>query len=399
MTTLNDTGITKAIREAKAVGVRRDLRDPNCRGLRLRISAGAATWGLRVRGPSGRQLSITLGAWPAMGIAAARRAAEAQRVAVSKGADPTAEKRAARAKSEAEKAATLEGLLDHYEEQQGAAKSSWARAKRRIALIFKQHMGAPLAQLTVGQLQLAADRYPARQNAGVAVRNLKPVLRWASAPGRAYCDRALCDISPPVAVQRRRRVLSRDELRSILPLLRCSDRIHVRALRFLLLTLVRREELGEARWHDIDLAARVWTIPRTKTGEPHTVPLSNQALALLRSMGPGHPDARVFCTATGGRLAHWWFETAAIQRATKTEGWQRHDLRRTSATLLGEMGEPPHVIEAALNHASLHSPIAAIYNRARYRVEVATALQRLADLLDGIEQGGAEVVPLVRSAG
>jgi integrase len=81
--------------------------------------------------------------------------------------------------------------------------------------------------------------------------------------------------------------------------------------------------------------------------------------------------------------------------ASKTEGWTRHDLRRTAATLMGEMGELPHVIEAALNHTAVHSQLAATYNQARYRPQVTLALQRLADALDGIEAGAGEVVPLV----
>ncbi len=395
MTKLTDSTIGRVIRETKAAKLRRDLRDPDCRGLRLRITAtGAATWGLRARGPSGRQLSIGLGAWPAMGIAASRKAAEAQRVAVRGGADPVGEKRAARAKAEVEDASTLAAIVELYGEQRASGLSSWPKAKRRIALVFAAHLHVPLTSLTIGLLQLAADRYPAQQNASLAVRNLLPILRWASAAGRAYCDRGLCDLTPSTSVRRRRRVLSREELSRILPLLRASDRVHVKALRFLLLTLTRREELGEARWRDIDLVARTWTISKTKTGEPHTVPLSDQAVALLRSLEPGHPDVRVFSTATGGRLGHWSPETQTIQHASNTSDWHRHDLRRTGATLLGDLGEQPHVIEAALNHATLNSQIAGIYNRSRYRPEVAAALQRLADLLDGIEAGGAEVVPL-----
>src|ERR1700679_2199710 len=74
--------------------------------------------------------------------------------------------------------------------------------------------------------------------------------------------------------------------------------------------------------------------------------------------------------------------------------WHRHDLRRTGATLLGEMGELPDIIEAALNHVSIRSPLAATYIRSRYRPQVAAALQRLADALDGIEAGAAQVVQL-----
>jgi hypothetical protein len=66
--------------------------------------------------------------------------------------------------------------------------------------------------------------------------------------------------------------------------------------------------------------------------------------------------------------------------------------------MLGDMGEMPDVIEAALNHVSIRSTLAATYNRSRYRPAVAAALQRLADALDGIEAGGAAVLPMKRKA-
>jgi hypothetical protein len=84
--------------------------------------------------------------------------------------------------------------------------------------------------------------------------------------------------------------------------------------------------------------------------------------------------------------------------ASGTEGWHRHDLRRTGATMLGELGEMPDIVEAALKYVTIRSPLASTYNRSRCRPQVATALQRLADVLDGIEAGGATIVPIRRTA-
>jgi integrase len=113
---------------------------------------------------------------------------------------------------------------------------------------------------------------------------------------------------------------------------------------------------------------------------------------------PPTPNAFIFATSTGAPLGNWDRETKVLQEASGTDGWTRHDLRRTGATMLGEMGELPDLIEAALNHVSIHSPLAATYNRSRYRPQVAMALQRLADALDGIEAGAAQVLPLIRGA-
>jgi integrase len=177
-------------------------------------------------------------------------------------------------------------------------------------------------------------------------------------------------------------------------------RAHCAVLRFILLTLARREEAAGACWREIDLTAGTWTVPveRTKNAEPHTVPLSRQAISLLRNLGPGAADELVFPTLTGTPLGNWDRETKVLQVASGTSGWTRHDLRRTGATMLGEMGELPDIIEAALNHVSIRSPLAATYNRSRYRPQVAAALQRLADALDGIEAGSGEVVPLKTGA-
>jgi len=244
---------------------------------------------------------------------------------------------------------------------------------------------------------MQADGWGSKQSAAAAVRYLRPVLKWAA--HRGYVPAEAAALHPPATVQRRKRILSRDELAALLPVLADSVRPYAAALRFMLLTLARREEVCAARWHDVDLNAATWTITDTKNGEVHVVPLSRQAAELLRVGQPsdGAPHALVFHTETGNRLLNWDRETKALMKASGTSGWTRHDLRRTGATMLGEMGELPDMIEAALNQVSIRSPLTATYNRSRYRPQVAAALQRLADALDGIVAGAAEVVSLRRA--
>jgi integrase len=67
----------------------------------------------------------------------------------------------------------------------------------------------------------------------------------------------------------------------------------------------------------------------------------------------------------------------AIFKASGTTGWHRHDLRRTGATMIGEAGIPPYVIEAALNHSTINTDLSGRYNVARYRDDVKDALQAL----------------------
>ena len=105
------------------------------------------------------------------------------------------------------------------------------------------------------------------------------------------------------------------------------------------------------------------------------------------------PDHLIFATAPGAPLGNWDRAGKWFQEASGTAGWHRHDLRRTAATFMGNLGTDPHIIEAALGHVTVHSGLASVYNRSRYRPQVAEALQRLADALDGIGMGYVPDIP------
>jgi integrase len=129
----------------------------------------------------------------------------------------------------------------------------------------------------------------------------------------------------------------------------------------------------------------------------HVVPLSRQALALLRGRMPSSvdPGNLIFASDAGSALDNWDRAGKWFQERSGVAGWTRHDLRRSAATAMGELGVDSHVIECCLGHAVIHSGLASVYNRRRYLAQTATALQLLGDTLDGIEQGGAEIIPLV----
>ncbi len=404
---LTETAINKAMREVSD-GARRDLADAGCPGLRLRLTpAGAATWVLACRDRQGRMRRFPIGSYPSKGISEARSEARTLHTRVKQdGADPVADRRRERAMGAAarEGVGTLAALLDLYGEKRASTQRAWAESRKRIDLVFKPLLAKPVASLTASDFQMVVDTYPSESTGSFVVRSIRPALKWSAQ--RGYVADGLANVHPPAPVKRRKRIVTRDELSTVLPALQASSRPYAVALLFMLLTLTRRQETALARWRDVNLEARTWTIRETKNGEPHIVPLSRQAMDLLRSRlptddagNPGQPapSAFIFATPTGAPLGNWDRETKVLQEASCTEGWTRHDLRRTGATMLGEMGELPDIIEAALNHVSIHSPLAATYNRSRYRPQVAAALQRLADALDGIEEGAGSVVPLQAS--
>lgn len=398
---LTETAIASATRKAAETGKRLELADSFLPGLRLRLTpTGGRGWILGMRDAKGKPRRFQLGEYPALGIADAREKAKDLRNDVKDGVDPIQDARKRKAEAEAEAGkegiATLNDLLELYGRKDGASLKSWAECDRRIRSVFGKLITRPLVHLTIGDLQMAADNWESGQSAAAAVRFIRPILKWASVPGRVYVPRSLADLVPPATVAKRTRTLTRDELAKLLPVLRTGRTPYHHAALFLLYTLARRQEAGSATWGDVDFAAGTWTIPVTKNGQPHAVPLPQQAIELLLSIRPidVRPTALIFATSNGTGLSNWDKATKAIMRVSGTSGWTRHDLRRTGATMLGEMGEMPDIIEAALNHASIHSSLAATYNRSRYRPQVAMALQRLADALDGIGQGGAEIVPL-----
>lgn len=408
---LTESAIKKAAKKVAETGKRLDVSDATLAGLRLRLTPASldplsGTWVLACRDQLGGMRRFQLGRYPAVSLSEARDAARSMREAVRKaGADPVADAKRKRkmGKDAREGIGTLTALLDLYGTKEGNKRKTWETCRKAVEHVFAAHLSKALGAVKLADLQMTADSHKAQQSAAAAVRYLRPILKWAAHVGRGYCPGELSLIRPPAVVQRRERVLMRDELSRLIPSLKASSRPYAGAMRLMLLTLTRREEVGEARWRDIDLEAGSWTIAKTKNGQPHVVPLPRQAIALLQDLLPKNregkvlppvAEARVFGTGTGAALGNWDRETKAIMEASKTSRWHRHDLRRTGATMLGEMGELPDLIEAALNHVAIRSPLAATYNRSRYRPQVAAALQRLADALDGIEVGAGEVVQL-----
>ena len=122
---------------------------------------------------------------------------------------------------------------------------------------------------------------------------------------------------------------------------------------------------------------------RTKNSRQHELPLSSQALAILARQPRRNSTEFVFGGDRG--FTSWSAEKAKLDQRVGIAEWHLHDLRRSCATHLGELGTQPHHIEAILNHYSGHrSGVAGVYQRAMYEPEMRTALQRWADHLDHI---------------
>ena len=184
------------------------------------------------------------------------------------------------------------------------------------------------------------------------------------------------------------RVLSKDELACIIPKL--GRRGHDAAARFMLWSGCRLDEACGATWSEIDVLSGTWTIPasrrkdtrskvRKKQIQQHDqiILLPRQAVELLRHIGVGEPDALILRGDHGAKLQNWDRWSKAVTSTTGVDGWDRHALRRTTATIAGELGAPPHVISALLGHRNIGDQLTAGYSKARYAAEVGAISQNL----------------------
>jgi integrase len=203
----------------------------------------------------------------------------------------------------------------------------------------------------------------------------------------------------PAEPQSRDRVLTDTELVAIWNACREDDYGHI--VRLLMLSGQRRNEVGGMSWSELNLEQETWCIPgaRTKNKRAHTIALPHGALAIIAKAERLANKDHLFGTGRDG-FGGWSRAKAALdRRIDKARGtmaaWTIHDLRRTVATGMADLGVLPHVIEAALNHISGHKAgVAGVYNRSSYERETRAALARWADHLRSVVEGGKrKIVP------
>ena len=366
-------------------------------GLRVRLAPnGEMSWSLSAR-IEGTRRRVGLG--KGLKLAEARRKAEEARTRIANGEDP-AEARVAwrsRRNAAAQGVGTLGSVVAaYYEQGPGAALRSRQAARKLVERIFTGDLSRPAVDVRSAELQLTIDAWRSKASALRAAACFRPLVRWASKRGLMAKGDAL--EAPPQGMPKQQ-VLSHDEVGRLLRLLDWHG--HGAAARFMVLTGARREEVCGATWGEI--ANGVWTIlgPRRKDTRPnarrakedHVIPLSRQALALLDQLCPRETEALIFTGERGARLTNWPRWSAQVKRRLGFDV-SPHALRRTCATLAGDLGQPPHVVSALLGHRSIGGGLHAGYNQSRYRAEVGAALQMVADLLDALTAGEDNIVAI-----
>jgi integrase len=370
-------------------------------GLRARLAPhGPIAWSLSMRVEGMRQ-RIAVG--KGLGLAEARREAEQIRAAIARGEDPMGARRARRARrnAAARGIGTLGSVIAaYYEQGPGASLKSGAASRALVERNFSRHLARPAVDVRSPELQLAVDGCRSKSTAKRIATSFQPIVRWAAKRGLMTKGDPL---EAPTLAAPKQRVLARSEVVALLQAL--DSHKYGAAARFMLLTAARREEVCGATWGEIKDG--LWVIPaaRRKNTRPnskrpqkdHIVPLSRQARALLDKLEPAEPDELIFAREGRARLANWSNWSAHMERRLGFDVTP-HALRRTSATLAGDLGHPPHVVSALLGHREIGGDLHDGYNQSRYRTEVAVALQAVADLLDEMARGEENVVAIRRHA-
>jgi integrase len=379
-------------------------------GLALRIREGGSRkwvymyrWGGKLRRDTIGDASNNSAGWT---LAKARAQAAEWRLLVNNKKDPRRERELAEASATNFK--TLKEAITAYLAKRGPHMKprSHAETSRHLEVHWK-----PLHSRAVHEIDgdMIADRLKEIEaESGPVARNrarssLSAMYAWAI--GERFSRHLKAN---PVATtlkteeaHPRDRVLTDKELVTIWKA--APDNSYGRIVKLLMLTGQRREEIGGLCWSEVKEDKKQLELPpqRTKNSRPHDVPLSDLALSVLKGAHMIRGHIHVFGDGVAG-FSNWSRSKEELDAVAKVKGWTLHDLRRTAATRMADLGVQPHIIEAVLNHISGHKAgVAGIYNRSAYAPEKRAALDLLASHIRLIlaKSEGANVTKLAKARG
>jgi len=368
-------------------------------GLFLLVTpSGSKYWRLKYRF-SGREKLLALGVYPEVSLGDARdQRAQARRI-LAGGDDP------GEAKKEAKRVAVLkfENAFEvvgrewfEKREHEWAASSAKTMLSRLERHVFPKLGNRPVAEITAPEVLAVLRVVEGRGALDTEQRVMQTcgqIFMYAIATGRAERN-PVPDLRGALKtpVTKHHSYLRAADLPDFLRRLDAYDgSIQTKlALRFLLLTFVRTNELRAAEWTEIDFDRAEWRIPgeRMKVREQHLVPLSRQAVALLRELQK-HTGNRQFLFPNQHNLKTFMSENTmlyALYRMGYHSRTTGHGFRSTASTILNEHGFQPDVIERQLAHCE-RNKVRAAYNNAQYLAERRRMMQWWAQYLDEVVAG------------
>ena len=398
---LNDVAVRKAKPEVKPY----KMADGG--GMYLEVMPnGSKYWRVKYRF-NGKEKRLAFGVYPTVSLSMARdRLAESKKL-LAQGIDPGETKKAAKQSNQANAANSLEAIAREWVASHMADKSDMHRKRtlRRLEVYLFPWLGSkPIADITAPDvlhpLKLIQNQNKL-ETAHKVMQIVGQVFRYAVQTGRAIRD-VTADLKGAIPSSAVTHMASLTDPKDVAELLRAMDgftgTLTVQtALRLAPLLFVRPGELRTAKWADIDFEAAEWRYRVTKTKTDHLVPLSQQAIALLKDLQP--LSGRGEYVFMGGHDPKKPMSEAAINAALKRMGYDTktqitgHGFRAMARTLLHErLNIDPHIIEHQLAH-KVPDALGSAYNRTRFIEQRKEMMQAWADYLEELK-AGAKVIPL-----
>lgn len=372
--------------------------------------SGARYWRFRYRF-AGRANMISLGVYPEVSLAQARRLRDAERSKLRNDTNPSAERRVRKLAARHAAANAFEPVAREWLDGRGDLAET---TRTKLLWLFETYAfpifgTRPISEVSPPEV-LAALRRPESLGKLETASRLRAlcgqVFRYAIATGRAERDPA-ADLRGALARGQVRHHASITDPARVGALLRDLDAFEGSftvscALKLSPLLFTRPGELRKAEWRELDLDDGVWRIPaeRMKMRAPHVVPLSSQACAILQELQAVTGSGQYVFPSVRSRQRPLSENTvnAALRRLGYEKGTMTaHGFRSMASTLLNEAGWKPDVIERQLAHAE-RDQVRAAYNYAEHLPERRKMMQWWADHLDELRDGRGNVVPIKRKA-
>jgi len=366
-------------------------------GLYLLVNPnGSRWWKLKYR-YGGVEKLHSLGVYPEVSLKLARQRREEVRLKLTHGIDPSAERKA----EKRARAHTFEAVAREWWDER---RPNWTEGYAKAVITrFEQDVfpvvgSKPVKTITSADFLDCLERMKKRgvlETAHKVQTKCSEVMRYAVGTRRADRD-PVVDLKGALPPVKHRHYASITYPSEVGGLLRAIDgyqgksRVAQAALRLLPLVFVRSSELRYARWEEFDLDEAQWRIPaeRMKRPYPHIVPLSKQAIEILRELHPfTGPDGLVF---PGIRSAEQPISDNTVNAALRRMGFTAeemtgHGFRSMASTLLNEQGWEPDAIERQLSHVD-ENEVRAAYNYAQYLPVRRKMMQAWADYLDTLRK-------------
>lgn len=393
-----------AIRNAKPTDKPFKLYDE--KGLYLQITPmGGKWWRFKYR-LNDKEKLLSLGTYPEIKLAGARAKRDEARELIANEIDPSDTRKAKKQTKSGKLANSFEVIAREWIATKMKTKSEAYQKNvlRRFELYLFPWMGKrPIAEISAPELLSIVKRIEQQNKVETAYRTLQAtgqVFRYAVQTGKTLRD-ITTDLRGALTPSVTKHMASFTEPHQVAELMRAIDgftgtlTVQI-AMRLAPFVFVRPSELRKARWSDIDLEIGEWRYLVTKTKTEHIVPLSTQAIDLLKTIKPlsgsgeyvfqcGHnPDKAMSEAAINAALRRMGYDTK-----TEITG---HGFRAMARTILHErLNIDPHIIEHQLAH-KVPDALGAAYNRTKFLEQRKLMMQQWADYLDELKAGAKVLV-------